>query len=155
MLRKQYLEGLLWVICWRTLWDHEEKLRQTRFRGHEELCTWPTTPALHMGLVTSNSIVFLTAVPVTRSCRQYELSWLEKVVYKGSRSSASHLWWGRAAAGLRRHLGRTGLACKYKVHVQLNRLLVPGNEVLHIQPIPLVVAVIVMWFDLKYEMARA
>jgi len=82
---------------------------------------------------------------------------------KGSHSSASHLWWGRAAAGLRRHQGRTGSmraeplsrACKHKVHVQLNWLLVPGNEVLCIQPIPSVVAVTVMWFHLKSEMAKA
>lgn len=85
------------------------------------------------------------------------------MVYKCSRSSTSHLLWGRAAAGLRRHLGRTGLmrvkplsrACKHKVHVQLNWLLVLGNEVLCIQPIPSLAAVTVMWFQLKYEKARA
>lgn len=82
---------------------------------------------------------------------------------KVSHSSTSHLMWGRAAAGLRRHLGRTALrkvkslsrACKHKVHVQLSWLLVPVNEVLCVQPIPSLVAVIVMWFHLKYEMARA
>lgn len=57
LLRKHYLEGLLWVTCCGAgcLWEHWEKLCQARFRVPEELCAWLATPALHVGLVTSNS----------------------------------------------------------------------------------------------------